>query len=155
MKSSLAFVAVLLLANCAQAQQQHHMIPMATSQSYINNGFGGGGFGGGGFGSIGGSSGRPVRYEEPRNFAIGYLTNDGDTAVATYMNYDEALALGKKLLAEAELAARTGAAPSLGEVARMYRAAKVPTLQLQARVTQDNFGKLQVCNLNGNDCHRP
>jgi hypothetical protein len=150
MKSSLAFVAVLLLANCAQAQQQHHMIPTATSQSYINNGFGGGGFG-----SIGGSSGRPVRYEEPRNFAMGYVTNDGDTAVATYMNYDEALALGKKLLAEAELAARAGAAPSLGEVARMYRAAKVPTLQLQARVSQDNSGKLQVCNLNGNDCHRP
>jgi hypothetical protein len=150
MKSSLAFVAVLLLTNCAQAQQQHHMPLMATSQGYINNGYGGGGFG-----SIGGTSGRPVRYEAPRNFAIGYLTNDGDTAVATYMNYDEALALGKKLLAEAELPARAEARPSLGEVARIYRATKVPTLQLQARVSQDNSGKLQVCNLNGNDCHRP
>lgn len=156
MKSSLVFVAVLLLANCAQAQQQHHMMPAVdNSQGFINNGFGGGGFGGGGFGSIGGTSGRAVRYEAPQNFAAGYVKNDGDTVIATYRNYDEALALGKKLLAESELATRGEATPSLGEVARMYRTVKVPTLRLQARVSQDNSGKLQVCNLNGNDCHRP
>jgi hypothetical protein len=29
---------------------------------------------------------------------------------------------------------------------------KVPTLELQNRVVQDNAGKLRKCNLNGNDC---
>lgn len=151
MKTSLAFFALLLLASCAEAQQQHRQPAMATSSGYTYDGWGGSI----GYGAIGGSTGRAVVYVSPRIFAIGYVKNDGDWSPAPYMKYEEALALGKKMLAEAELAAHGEGTPSLGEVARMYRAARVPTLRLQAKVSQDNSGNLQVCNLNGNDCHRP
>jgi hypothetical protein len=151
MKSSLALFTLLLFASCAQAQQHHMMPAMENSQGFGNSGFAGG-FGGG-FG--GSSAGGGVTYQEPGKFPIGFVKNDGDTAVATFMKYEDALALGKKQIADAELAARGELTPSLGEVARAYRATKVPTLQLQARVTQDNSGNLTICNLNGNNCHRP
>ena len=70
------------------------------------------------------------------------------------MNYKDAVALGQQQLAT-EKAAQGDDEPSLGDVARSYRAARVPTLKLQSRVVQDNSGRLEVCNLNGNDCHRP
>jgi len=41
------------------------------------------------------------------------------------------------------------------EFVKLNPKSKVPTLQLQARVTQDNSGNLTICNLNGNNCHRP
>ncbi|MGA2098748.1 MAG: hypothetical protein ABSH39_20830 [Candidatus Acidiferrum sp.] len=151
MKSSLALVTLLFIATCAQAQQARRMPEMAGSQGYFNDGSGAGG---GGFGSFG-AAGSPVRYEDPANLPIGYSRNDGDTSVARYMKYEDALALGKKQIADAELAARGQLGPSLGDVARAYRATKVPTLRLQARVSQDNAGNLTVCNLNGNNCHRP
>jgi hypothetical protein len=71
------------------------------------------------------------------------------------MNYDEALRLGQQQLAAEAKAAQGDSSPSLGEVARAYRTVKIPTLRLQSLVLQDNAGRLQVCNLNGNDCHRP
>jgi hypothetical protein len=71
------------------------------------------------------------------------------------MNYDEAVRLGQQQLAAEEKAARGDSSPSLGEVARAYLTVKIPTLRLQSRVLQDNAGRLEVCNLNGNDCHRP
>jgi hypothetical protein len=154
MKASLMLVALLFIATTAQAQ--HHAMPSTVSgPSYIYDGWGGGFGGYGGLGSIGGTSVRQVAYEAPRNFAIGYVKNDGDTAVSTFMNYEDALALGQKQIAESELVARGEAMPSLGEVARAFRAVKVPTLRLQSRVTQDDSGNLQICNLNGNNCRRP
>jgi len=151
MKTSLAFFVLLLLASCATAQQQHRQPPMASSPGYAYEGWGGSL----GYGAIGGSTGRAVVYESPRIFAIGYVKNDGEWSPAPYMKYEDALALGRKMLADAELAARGEGTPSLGEVARMYRAVKVPTLRLQTKVSQDSSGNLQVCNLNGNECHRP
>jgi hypothetical protein len=71
------------------------------------------------------------------------------------MNYNDALALGQQQLAAAEKADPNDSGPSLGDFARTFRAAKVPTLRLQSRVLQDNSGNLQICNLNGNYCHRP
>jgi hypothetical protein len=62
--------------------------------------------------------------------------------------------LGKQQLAAAQQGAGNGT-PSVAEAARAYRAMRVPTFRLNALVSQDNAGKLQVCNLNGNDCHRP
>jgi hypothetical protein len=70
------------------------------------------------------------------------------------MSYEEAVSLGQQLLAKAERAAR-GEGVSLGEIARTYRAVRVPTMKLQSRVLQDDSGRLEICNLNGNDCHRP
>jgi len=116
-----------------------------------NDGNGGYGWGSSSFGY----SGRAVRYEDPRSFSVEYFRNDGPFVPSTYMKYEDALALGQQQLAAAEKAAQGDASASLGEVARSYRASKVPTLKLQSRVLQDNSGRLEVCNLNGNDCHRP
>lgn len=149
MKAAIAFIALLLLATCVQAQHHHQSPGSASGSGFLNNGWNNGGYG-----EIG-SFGRPVRYEPPRNFAIVYAKNDGEYIPSTYMNYEDALALGKQQLAAAQQATQADASLSLGEVARTLRAAKVPTLRLQVRVTQDNSGRLQICNLNGNDCHRP
>jgi hypothetical protein len=102
-----------------------------------------------------GFGGHAVRYEPPRNFEVSYATNDGPFVPSTYMNYEDALALGRQQLAAAREPAKEEAAVSLGEIARDLQAARVPTLRLQSRVLQDNSGNLQVCNLNGNNCHRP
>jgi len=155
MKPSLLLIAMALFASSAQAQHSH-MPPTEGGGSATNN-FGAGGWGGSSaWGSSSfGSHPRGLAYESPREFTVGYATNDGPFVPSTYMNYDDALALGRQQLATAEKAAQGEAYPPLGDVARAYRAVKIPTLKLQARVVQDNSGKLTVCNLNGNDCHRP
>lgn len=151
MKSSLFLAAVLLLASTAQAQH-HHQSPVATdSQGFSNNGWSG--ISGGGIEY--GSDIRALRYEQPADLKVGYARNDGPFVPSTFMNYDEALALGRQQLAAAQEYAKSEGAASLGEIARTYRTTKVPTLKLQARVLQDNSGNLEVCNLNGNNCHRP
>ncbi len=152
MKFSLLLAALLLLGTSAQAQGRRQS-PLSENPGFlINNGYSGSG--GGSYGEIG-SSGRRVKYEDPRNFTLGYVTNDGPFVPSTFMKYEDALELGKQQLAAAAKAAAGEAGPSLAEVARSYRTMRVPTLKLQARVTQDDAGRLEVCNLNGNDCHRP
>jgi hypothetical protein len=81
--------------------------------------------------------------------------NDGAFVPSTFMNYDDALALGRQELAAAQEYAKNESTVSLGEIARISRAVRVPTLRLQTRVLQDNSGNLEVCNLNSNNCHRP
>jgi hypothetical protein len=153
MKSSLLLGGFLLFATSAHAQ--HHHSPAVSGGNSPGFGNNWGNWGGGwGSGSLG-SHGRPVRYEDPRNFSVDYARNDGPFVPSTFMNYEDAVALGRQQLAAAEKAAQGDDEPSLGDVARSYRAAKVPTLKLQSRVVQDNSGRLEVCNLNGNDCHRP
>jgi len=147
MRLSLLFVVILLLGTSAQAQNHHPATSSSNSQSSLNTGWSGGP------GEIG-SRGRAVRYESPRTLPTGSAQNDGPFLPSTFMNYNDALALGQQQLAEQE-ASRVGTGTSLGEIARAYRTAKVPTLRLQSRVVQDYFGHLEVCNLNGNDCHRP
>lgn len=156
MKSSLAVAAILLFAATAHAQSP--TTPRATSAggSMGNNYGGGGGWGSGGaWSGLNSPSGRPVVFEPPREFLVLVGENDGPFVPSTYMNYEDALALGKQMIAEGEAKAKGEGPYSLGEAARAARAAKVPTFRLKSRVTQDNSGKLQVCNLNGNDCHRP
>jgi hypothetical protein len=153
MKSSLLLAGFLLFAISAEAQHSHsHAMGGGNSAGLGNNGGNwGGGWGSGSFGS----HGRAVRYEDPRDFSVEYARNDGPFVPSTFMNYKDAVALGQQQLAAAEKAAQGDDEPSLGDVARSYRAARVPTLKLQSRVVQDNSGRLEVCNLNGNDCHRP
>jgi hypothetical protein len=167
MKSSLLAVGLLFFATGAQAQHSHSPL-MAGGNSGGSGYSGGGGWGSGGdwgssplgsssYGSSSsfGSRGRAIRYEARRDFSVGSVQNDGDFVPSTFMNYDEALRLGQQQLAAEAKAAQGDSSPSLGEVARAYRIVKVPTLRLQSLVRQDNAGRLQVCNLNGNDCHRP
>jgi hypothetical protein len=153
MKSSLLLASFLLFAASAHAQHSHRPAMGGGNSSGFgyNRGNWGGGWGSNSFGS----PGRPVRYEDPRNFSVDYARNDGPFVPSTFMNYEDAVALGRQQLAAAEKAAQGDDEASLGVVARSYRAAKVPTLKLQSRVVQDNSGRLEVCNLNGNDCHRP
>jgi hypothetical protein len=153
MKCSLLLAGFLLFATAAHAQHSHSPAMSGGHSPGLGNNWGNwsGGWGSSSFGS----HGRPVRYEDPRNFSVDYARNDGPFVPSTFMNYEDALVLGRQQLAAAEKAAQGDDEPSLGDVARSYRAAKVPTLKLQSRVVQDNSGRLEVCNLNGNDCHRP
>jgi hypothetical protein len=153
MKPSLLLAVLLFFATSAQAQHSH--MPLMGGRSSGGLGYGQGGWGGELGSSSFGYSGRPVRYEDPRSFSVGYTQNDGPFVPSTYMNYDDAVRLGQQQLAAAERAEHDGATPPLGDVARSYRAVKFPTLKLQYRVLQDEFGKLVICNLNGNDCRRP
>jgi hypothetical protein len=109
---------------------------------------------GGSWGSINSPIGRNVSYEPPREYFLEYATNDGPFVPSTYMNYEDALALGRQQLAVVEKETTQEPAVSLGEAARALRAEKVPTFRLRSRVLQDNAGKLHICNLNGNDCRR-
>ena len=99
---------------------------------------GGGGWGGRGWGNSGGlgsassfgfaSSG--VSYEPPASFAVGYGRNDGEYVPSVYMDYEAALELGKRQLAEMQQANEHPV--SLGEIARAYRAAKLANAKRSA-----------------------
>jgi hypothetical protein len=154
MKSSLLFVSLLLFATSAQAQHSHTQ-PTTGSTTGPYSGNNQGYAGEIGARSAIGSRGRPLHYEAARDFSVGSAKNDGPFVPSTYMNYNDAVALGQQQLAGTEKSAEGDASASLGEIARAYRTVKVPTLRLQSRVIQDNSGRLEVCNLNGNDCHRP
>src|SRR5580692_6022384 len=128
MKSSLLLVGLLLLASSAQAQHSHSHNMGGGIGFGSNQGNWGYGWGSNSFGY----SGRPVRYEDPRSFSVGYAQNDWPFVPSTYMNYDEAVSLGLQQLAAAEKAAQGDATPSLGDVVRSHRAVKVPTLRLRS-----------------------
>jgi hypothetical protein len=78
---------------------------------------------------------------------------DADFQPSQYMDYNEALEPGKKILAE-----QAAPQPSLGDIARNLRA-KRRVSQTQSKpellvVTQDNHGKAPVCS-NASDTCRP
>jgi hypothetical protein len=114
-----------------------------------------GGGGGGWYGSDAGTSdfSGSVPYDPPTEFDIISAANDGPFVPSTFMKYEDALKLGRQQLAAAQEERKGQAAISLGAFARSYRANKVPTFGLRSRIVQDGAGKLQICNLNGNDCH--
>jgi len=130
MRSSLFFAVVLLLATTAQAQRHHQGSDTSGGQGLSNNGWSG--MNGGGLEH--GADIRALRYEPPADLKISYAKNDGPFVPSTFMNYEDALALGRQQLAAAQESAKNDGAGSLGEIARAYRAVKVPTLKLQARV---------------------
>ena len=161
MKSNLALFFLLLFAASAQAQHTHSF--SSGSSTNQGGGFGGGysggwdgyGAGGYGYGSGGSHHHGGLRYEPPREFSTGSVTNDGPYVPSTFMTFEEALALAKQQLAAGANPAQTDTGPSLGDVARAYRAAKSsfqppPTLALQ-----DNTGRLHICNLHGDSCRQP
>jgi hypothetical protein len=162
MKSSLALLFLLLFAASAQAQHTHSF----SSGSSLNQGGGyGGGYSGGwdgygaggyGYGTGGFHHHSGLRYEAPREFSTGYVTNDGPYIPSTFMNYDDALALGKQqLAAAAAVSAQADIGPSLGDVARACRAAKSSTQRPPTLALQDNTGRLHICNLKGDNCRQP
>lgn len=159
MRYTLTMAVLLLVVSCAPAQAQ--VRTSSTMPAYSGGGGGGGysssgpfsgGYGSGGLSGFSGSSsgGTPVMWEPPREFLLLYGKNDAAFVPSTFMRYEDALALGKRQLAQQELDAQA----SFAETVRQAQAEKVPTFRLRSRVVQDNSGKLQICNLNGNDCHQ-
>lgn len=135
-----ALIGVLLLCSCSSFAQGFRSGGGGLS--------GGGSWNGGGWGCgwcnsglyatspfAFGSSG--VRYEPPATFAVGYATNDGDYVPSVYMDYQDALELGKRQLAEMQQANEHPV--SLGEIARALRSVKQP----DSRVPRSNSPKRQ------------
>ncbi len=92
--------------------------------------------------------------EPPREFNIVYVTNDGPYVPSTYLNYEDALALGRQQLAAGQELPKGNSTPSLGEIARAYRNQRVLSQQLEAHAMRDDSGKLELCALNGKSCRR-
>jgi len=130
MKPSRLLVFFLLFAAPAQAQQPCHS-RVQSSAGFSPNGGGSQAIGiGGGYGSSinsGGPSGAALQYEPPRDYTLGYAKNDGPFVPSTYMEYGEAIALGRQHLAAVELRVRADANPPLGDIARAYKAARLLT----------------------------
>src|SRR5580698_8734164 len=120
MKSTLLLAALLLLGSTAQAQHHHQGSDSTGSQGFSNTGWSG--ISGGGIEY--GSDIRALRYEQPADLKVGYAKNDGPFVPSTFMNYEDALALGRQQLAAAQVNAKNERAGSLGEIARAYRAGK-------------------------------
>jgi hypothetical protein len=127
MKPSRLLVFFLLFAAPVQAQHCHSRMQVPLG----NNSIGGGSQGiGGGYGSSinsGGSGNTGLQYDPPRDYTLGYAKNDGPFVPSTYMEYGEAIALGRQQLAAVELRARADANPPLGDIARAFKAARLLT----------------------------
>lgn len=141
MKLAVLTTALLLCVSSAKAQHSCQHSPATTSsQTFQQSGLSGGA----GSGSIG-TAGGALTYEEPRDFKVIYVTNDGKYVPSNYMNYDEALALGKQQIAASEEMAKNRANTSLGEIARTYRAAKERTQEMEAKVVQVDADRIDTC----------
>jgi hypothetical protein len=138
MKPGLLLVVLLLFAASAQAQHCH--TPSGASSGGPVWNFGG---------TLGSSTinweQSGLQYEPPRTYTVGYAKNDGEYIPTTYMNYEDALALGKQQLAARQLSVsvQSTANVPLGDVARFYRNLKVTNLQASAiRVDSDKLRAL-------------
>ncbi|MGB2592088.1 MAG: hypothetical protein WAJ96_15645 [Candidatus Acidiferrum sp.] len=150
MKLSLLIGAFFLSVSSANAQNSCKHGPASTSsQNFQMSGLGGGAGGGGEIGTAGGG----LTYEPPRDFKVSYVTNDGEYVPSNYMNYDDALALGRHEIAASEEMAKNRSNSSLGEVARAYRAAKERPQELEAKVVQADAERIDACSATRN-CHR-
>ncbi len=121
LKSNL--LAVLLLACSTTLPAQRFLT--GGSFSSFNNGGGYGGYGysnygwsgwGGGYGGWGLYDFSVHHPEEHAPFGVGMAHGDPDFVPSTYMDYNKALELGEKILAE-----QAAPPPSLGEIARRLR----------------------------------
>lgn len=132
----LTVLVAVLLFSVSSAEAQHscqHSPAVASSPTFQLSGVGGAG----GSGSIGsGGAGTALSYEAPREFKLTYVTNDGKYVPSNYMNYDDALALGRQQIAAGEETAKNQSNVSLGEIARAYRATKDRSQELEASAVQ-------------------
>jgi hypothetical protein len=169
MKASLSLLFLLLFAASTRAQHSHSFSSSSNYNQgggygggysggwdgYGTGGYGAGGYGAGGYGTGGSHHHGGLRYEPPREYSTGYVTNDGPYVPSTFMNYNDALALGQQQLDAAAQPTQPYAGPSLGDVARAYRAARSSTQAPPALVLQDNSLRLRICSLNGDNCRQP
>jgi hypothetical protein len=136
------------------------------AQRFVTGGFSPGSFGGfsgyGGYGDFGygwGSnfggwsfSGFCLHHpEEHAPFGVGYAHGDSDFQQSEYMDFDQAVALGKKMLAE-----QSAPKPSLGDIVRSLhlRPSSSPARTGPLILLQDNDGKLFACRTTDPNCGR-
>lgn len=137
------------------------------AQHFVSNGFSSGYWGGysgyGGYGDFGygwGSGFGGWRFsdsglrhpEEHPPFGVGYAHGDSDFQQSEYMEFDQAVALGKKILAE-----QAAPKPSLGDIVRrMNLRPKITPAKTGALVLfQDENGRLFACRSTEPNCHNP
>jgi hypothetical protein len=118
LKSSL--LAALFLACCAALPAQRFISVGSFSSFNYGGGYGGYGYSnygwGGGYGGWGFYDSGLHHPEEHAPFGVGFAHGDPDFVPSTYMDYNKALELGEKILAE-----QSAPPPSLGEIARRLR----------------------------------
>jgi len=115
------FLVTLLALACASTIRAQRFIAN-PSNGYGGYGWGGwGGYGWGGytFGNSGLDGCCMHHPEEHPPFGVGFAHGDPEFIPSTFMDYDKALALGKKILEE-----QAKPQPSLGEIARQLRKQK-------------------------------
>jgi len=116
---------VVLLLGCAAALPAQRFISGPGVSSY--GGYGGGGYGYSGYGwsdygwgyNFGGWGFSDCCLHHPEEhppFSVGFAHGDPDYVQSTFMDYNQALALGKRILEE-----QAKPQPSLGEIARRLR----------------------------------
>jgi hypothetical protein len=146
---------VLVSASAVPAQ---HLVSSGFSSGYWGgySGFAGhGGYGDFGYGwgsGIGGwcFSDFGLRHpEEHAPFGVGYAHGDSDFQQSEYMDFDQAVALGKKMLAQ-----QAEPKPSLGDIVRKMRLhPKIsPAMTGPLLLWQDNNGKLFACRTTDPNC---
>jgi hypothetical protein len=116
-------LATLLLASASMLKAQRFI----ATPGYGHGGYGWGGYGTGGWSGYGGwgygfgvsgLSDYDLHHPEQHPpFGVGFAHGDPDFIPSTFMDYNQALALGKKILEE-----QAKPQPSLGEIARQLRA---------------------------------
>jgi hypothetical protein len=138
------------------------------AQRFVSGGFSSGSFGGysgyGGYGDYGYgygygwgsdfggccfSSFGMHHPEEHAPFGVGYAHGDTDFQQSEYMDFDQAVALGKKILAQ-----QAAPKPSLGDIVRsMHLHPSIsPAKTSPLMLLQDNEGKLLICRGSSTNC---
>jgi hypothetical protein len=147
---------VLVSATTLPAQR---FVSGGFSSGYFGGYSGYGGYGdsnygwGGDFGGWGGGAGycnfSLHHPEEHTPFGVGYAHGDSDFQQSEFMDFDQAVALGKKMLAE-----QAAPKPSLGDMVRKLhlRPRILPAKTGTLLFLQDNDGKLFACRSTDPSC---
>jgi hypothetical protein len=149
MKSLSRFLvlAAIFLAS-ATALPAQRFISRGFSSGYFGGYSGYGGYGDSGYGwgnDFGGWSFSDFSAHHPEEhapFGVGYAHGDSGFQQSEYMDFDQAVALGKRILAE-----QAAPKPSLGDIVRsMHLHPRIlPAKTGPLVLLQDNEGKLLVC----------
>ena len=152
--SRMLILAGIVLAS-ASALPAQHFASSGFSTGYWGGYSGYGGYGdfgygwGSGFGGWSFSDFSLHHPEEHPPFGVGYAHGDSDFQQSEYMDFDAAVALGKKILAE-----QAAPKPSLGDIVRsMHLRPRISPAKTGAvMLLQDNEGKLVVCRATDTNC---
>jgi hypothetical protein len=148
---------LLMLASVCPAQKFIAHVSSPAQSGY--QGGGGYGYGGGydtGYGyypqqhhnSHGGDRSSFPRFEP----TISYAHGEAEAVPSRYMEYEQALALGKQMLEEEAHPKAAPSEPSLGEIARQLRqGSRNATPEGKVSAIQDGNGQLVICH-EGNGC---